>query len=502
MSLQKISSELLKIIKAKKLTPNQIEKAKIKLAEKYGLRKIPLNVEILNAAPQSIRLELSKFIKTKPTRTVSGVSIVAVAAKPAPCPGQCIYCPKGEEAPQSYTGYEPAMLRARSNKYDPFKQVENRLWQLDLEGHDLSKNELIVLGGNFPSQDWKYQKWFIKRCFDAFNEKTSRTLKQAQKLNETAKHRVVGLTLECRPDTINTKKFLELGCTRIELGLQSVYDSVLKKVCRGHTVQEAANTIKKLKDNCFKVLLHIMLGLPGSSLKKDIEMFKILFKDERFKPDAVKIYPTLVVKGTELYNIWMKGEYTPVNADYVHKVLKEFYKVCPPYCRLHRAQRDIPREHFEAGPIRSSIRQDVLEEIHKSKEIRFREAGHVFNRSGCAPKHIEITVKKYKASGGEEYFIAAEDVGKNILVGFCRLRLVRDKPAMVRELHVYSEVAPIGAEGVLQHKGWGARLLKKAEEIAKKDGKKNIIIISGCGVKLYYKNRGYNYAGAYMSKVL
>ncbi len=491
--------DILNQIKTGKIrTPKHLDMARMRAAKMYSLRKLPTNADILSFSED----KTIELLKTKPTRTISGVSVVAVMAKPAKCPGMCMYCPKGTNAPQSYTGYEPATMRAIMNDYDPFDQVASRLDQLEATGHSAEKNELIIMGGTFPAQDRDYQRWFVQHCFDAFNRKASSSLKEAQTINETAKRRVIGLTIETRPDYVNINQLLELGCTRVELGVQSVYDDILTATKRGHDITKTIDITRLLKDSCYKILYHIMVGLPGSSFEKDKEMFRTLFENPNFKPDMLKIYPTLVIKGTPMYDAWKKKNYVPIDENYVEKLATEVYKMCPKWVRIHRIQRDIPAQHIEAGPKKSNIRQDVIKELMSSKEIRFREAGHVFQRTGKTPKEVELTIDKYKASGGDEYFIAAEDIKQDILLGFCRLRIAKDKPAMIRELHVYGLPAPIGKEGQVQHKGWGRKLMQKAEELVKREKKDKIIVISGVGVREYYRKLGYEFDGQYMSKSL
>jgi len=499
MNLEKVCKEILKEIESKKATRKDIERIKKRIAKKYNLAKIPLNSELLayNKNPK-----LKKLLVTKPTRTSSGVSVIAIMTKPVPCPGKCIYCPKGEEAPQSYTGYEPAAMRARLNNFDPYKQVRNRLKQLNNVGHSTDKNELIIMGGTFPSLSWDYQKNFVKRAFDAFNNKTSKTLKEAQKVNETAQNRVVGLTIETRPDYINYDRFLELGATRIELGVQSIFNDILNKVKRGHKVEKTIETTRILKDVSYKILYQIMPGLPGSSFKRDVKMFKELFNNSNFKPDMLKIYPTLVIKGTKLYALWKKGEYVAIDEEYMKNLLIEIYKLAPKWVRIHRIQRDIPARFIEAGPKKSNLRELINKK--GTKEIRFREAGH----KQKLPKKVEILVEKYRASKGTEYFISAEDTKEDILLGFCRLRIpsqylrpeINEKTALIRELHVYGSVVPIKKRGEIQHTGWGKKLLSKAEEIAKKESKTEMIIISGIGTREYYRKQGYKLRGFYMWK--
>jgi len=497
----------IEISKLKSPSKSQVEKLKRVWAKKYGWKKIPLNSEILEAAPKSIKQKLLPLLITKPTRTISGVAVIAIMAKPAPCPGTCIYCPRGPFAPQSYTGFEPAAMRAIANKFDPYAQVVNRLKQLEAVGHPTDKCELIIMGGTFPALSWKYQRWFVKRAFDAFNGFDAKSLAAAQKANERAVHRVIGLTIESRPDYVFPKRFLTLGCTRVELGVQTVYNSILKKIVRGHDVAATVKATAILKDHAFKILYHLMPGLPGSNFKKDLNMFKKVFNDPRFRPDMLKIYPTLVIKGTKLYEMWKKGQYSPIDEKYMLKLLRAIFEMCPPWVRIMRVQRDIPAQYIEAGPKLSNLRQILIRQLEKEKvkcaEIRFREAGHVWLRRGELPENVELLVRKYRASGGTEYFISAEDVQKNILLGFCRLRLC-DRPAgLVRELHVYGAALPIAGPPVpisAQHRGWGRRLLAEAERLAAEKGYREIWVISGIGVREYYRKLGYRLKKGYMVK--
>ena len=505
------------LLKENAPTKQKIEWIKKTWAKENKVGKLILNSEILEAlgswqlavgkANKSQKLKtttqkltaLKKALITKPTRTLSGVSVVAIMSKPAPCPGNCHYCPVGENAPKSYVGFEPAALRAKLNKYDPYKQVTNRLTQLENVGHATDKNELIIMGGTFPSLSWNYQVNFIKGAFDGFNSNKSENLREAHKKNEKAKRRVIGLTIETRPDYIYIDKLLALGATRVEIGVQNTDDKILEKVNRGHSVEETIIATKILKDAGFKVLYHVMPGLPGSSFKKDVEMFKEIFTNPRFKPDMLKIYPTLVIKGTKLYNDWKNKKYKAIDEEYMNKLLINVLKICPSWVRIMRVQRDIPAKFIEAGPKKSNLRE-IIQSKTKTKEIRFREVGHVFQRTGKWPEKVGIKIKKYRASKGKEYFISAED--KNILVGFCRLRICNRPEAMLRELHVYGSVTPIGLKGEIQHKGWGRKLLKTAEQIAKKEGKKEMNVISGIGVREYYRKHGYELKDSYMWKKL
>ncbi len=495
------------LINEENLTKKKVEDIKRKWVRSKNIAKLPLNSEILDRCNKREAEKLKRVLLTKPTRTLSGISTIAIMPKPMGCPANCTYCPTAKNAPKSYTGFEPSTMRAIRNEYDPYKTVTNRLAQLQRIGHNTDKNELIVMGGTFPALDWNYQKEFVKGAFDGFNGSISSDLEEAQKINEISENRVVGLTLETRPDYIFPERFLELGATRVEMGLQSTYLDVLKSVNRGHGPEAIVKAMKELKEAGFKVLLHMMLGLPKSNLKRDIKMFRELFENPEFQPDMLKIYPTLVIKNTKLYKQWQAGEYEPVDEEHVKKVLKEILKMCPKWVRIMRVQRDIPASQIEAGPIQSNIREVVVKELDREnypcQEIRFKEAGHVNQRVGRSPKNVEICVEKYGASGGDEYFISAEDVEQNILLGFCRLRLGGRPEAMIRELHVYGFVAPIGKEGETQHKGVGSKLMKKAEEISRDQGRKEILVISGVGVREYYKKvHNYKKKGHYMWKKL
>lgn len=498
-----------------------VEKIVKKVCKKHGLKEMPTNIQILQACSVKEKEILKDILITKPTRTLSGVTIITVVAKPSACPGKCIYCPKGESAPQSYTGLEPAVQRAIRNDYDPFLQVKDRLKQFKLMGHPRDKIEIIILGGTFLASSQKYQDNFIKKIFDSLNGKESKNLKEAQKINETAKHRCVGLTIETRADYCfeeHINQMLRLGTTRVEIGLQSVYEDVLRKINRGHSVEDAIKATRLAKDSCLKVTYHIMPGLPGVSLRKDLEQFKILFENQDFKPDSLKIYPTLVIKGTELYDMWRRREYEPLTNKKTIKLLLQAEKYIPKYCRLIRLQRDISAKKIDAGPWKSNLRELIEQKAEKEgiriQEIRYREVGHKLLRGiKPDPKHIKLCRFDYDASQGKEIFLSFEDVKNDILIGFIRLRIpfkpfrpeITYKTALIRELHVYGPAVPIGKRAVKewQHKGFGKRLLEKAEKIAKEEFDKNkMIILSGIGVRDYYRKFDYKLDGPFVSKIL
>ncbi len=464
----------------------------------------------------------------KPTKTLAGVTPIAVMCKPKACKhGVCLYCPS-LNVPQSYTPKSPPVLRAEMLAYNPEEQVKSRLNAFKAMHHPTDKIELIIMGGNFTEYPREYKYNFIKACYDALNNKKSKTLEQAKKINEKAKHRCVALCIESRPDTISNNKnsiheLLEFGCTRVELGVQCLDDKIYKFVNRGHTLKEVIEATEMLRSAGFKIGMHLMLGLPGSNEKKDIEMFKTLFSDERFKPDQLKIYPCQVIRGAKLVSLYEKKKYKPYSQEKIKRLVIKILRIVPNYCRVMRIMREIPPEFLVAGTTRIDLRKDIEAELikknYKIKEIRFREIGFAFRDK--LPKerisqNLKLKITKYQASGGEEYFL--EIVNKdNTLFGLLRLRiqtqgkLNHKKPlgvlgAIVRELHVYGQSLAIGkkAKGneISQHKGLGKQLIKKAEEIAKKAGVKELRIIAGVGVRPYFYNLGYKPNGFYVSKIL
>ncbi|MEM2874004.1 MAG: tRNA uridine(34) 5-carboxymethylaminomethyl modification radical SAM/GNAT enzyme Elp3 [Candidatus Nanoarchaeia archaeon] len=505
-----IKELVLSLLKLKNPTRKKVELIKLRWSAKYH-SKIPLNSSLLEFVPNKYREKLRAILKTKPTRTLSGVSTIAIMTAPMGCPGNCIYCPTSKIAPKSYTGFEPSARRAARNNWDPYRIVKNRLEQLQAVGHSTAKNEVIIQGGTFTALPWKYQYNFIKRAFDAFNGVNSRSLKKAHKLNEVSQNRVVSLIIETRPDFCNKKeikRLLRLGATRVELGLQSVYDNILQKIKRGHDLAEAKRAIRELKDAGFKVDLHIMLGLPGSTKKKDIEMFRILFEDEDLRPDGLKIYPTAVLPGTELFKLWQSGEYKPISEKYIIDVLTEVKaKYIPPYTRIKRIMRDIPGNLISAGYKRLNLREFVQKKLYKKglvcRCIRCREIGQKYKTTGKLPKLMQLKTLEYDASKGKEFFISFEDSEQDILLGFARLRIIKNA-AFLRELHVYGESVPLGKTigNAIQHKGLGKKLLMEAERIAKEHGKKKLSVLSGVGVRPYYEKLGYKREGYYMVKRL
>jgi len=445
---------------------------------------------------------IEKLLITKRMRSLSGVSVITVLTKPYECPGKCIYCPTQEDVPKSYLADEPAVMRAILNKYDARSQVETRLKSLAAQGHPIDKVELIIIGGTFSYLPRDYQESFVKECFNALNGKESKTLAEAKTLNEITKSRCVGLTLETRPDYITedeVKWFRYLGATRVELGAQTVFDSVLLKNARGEKVATTSKATKLLRDAGFKICYHLMPNLYGSNLEMDKEMFHIVFEDERFKPDYIKIYPCMVIEGTPLYDLWKRGEYKSYSDEELIDLICDVKKHVPYWVRIMRTIRDIPAPNIASGSTLSNMRQVILEkavtEGWKCNCVRCREIG-----SQTSNLNVKMFVEKYRAAGGDEYFLSFESEDRTVLYSLLRLRL--SKAAIIREIHTYGQEIEVGESGKTQHMGYGRKLIVEAEKIAKDAGYTEISVISGVGARDYYRKFGYSLDHEYMVKKL
>jgi elongator complex protein 3 len=523
---------LLQILNHEIASERELDAAKKRVSAKYKLASLPKNSEILLLCSANERARAIQLLQRKSVRTISGVAVVAVMTSPYPCPhGACIPCPGGPASafrtPQSYMGREPATMRAIQCDYDPYEQVAVRLRQLQSIGHPVDKVELIVMGGTFTARPPDYQQWFVRQAISAMNDfggagvaDQDIDIESVIATNETAAVRNIGITFETRPDhlsIVEIDRLLEMGATKVEVGVQSAYDRVLEKINRGHTVQDAIAANKRLRDSGLKVGFHIMIGLPGSGASDDLNMFKTLFSDPSFCPDHLKIYPTLVTEGTVLHQWWKDGSYQSLDNDPAVGLLADIKSVLPKWVRLQRIQRDIPAQQIAAGVTKSNIRQLAEERLRSMggscRCIRCREVGHASLR-GRVPEKIELLVETYSACGGTEHFISFEDRGNNILIGFLRLRFP-DSPhrielsnaAIVRELVVYGRMVPLGADSrprgdQWQHRGYGRELLAAAEDRASKHGFLKIAVTSGIGVREYYRTRGYVRDGVYMVKYL
>jgi elongator complex protein 3 len=500
----------------------EIHKAKVTLCKKYKMDHLPSDVDILEHASPDIYDEIEPYLRLKPMRTSSGVAVVAVMTSPHDCPhGKCMYCPGGKDfgTAQSYTGHEPAALRAQSNEFDPYNQTLSRIEQLGTIGHRTDKIDLIIMGGTFTARERDYQDWFVKRCFDAMNQTEASGLEDAHNLNEFAPSRCIGMTLETRPDWCKEEhidQMLRLGGTRVELGVQTTYNHILADVKRGHGFEDTTEATQLAKDSGIKVCYHMMPGLPGADFDKDLASFHSLFEDEDFKPDMLKIYPTLVVEGTGLYDLWEKGDYKPYNTEENAHLIAQIKTFIPEWVRIQRIQRDIPVKLIADGVDKSNLRQIIHDRLLSMGEncdcIRCREVG-LRSFKGTEPDIDSIDLKKieYEASEGTEHFLSYED-SKNTLIGYARLRKpsvkahrneIREKSCMIlRELKVAGEVVPIGKTqaNLWQHRGYGQKLLLECEKIALEKGAESLLILSGIGVRNYYRKLGYERDGPYMAK--
>jgi len=509
-------------------THDEVNRIKTQIAAKHQLECIPSNAEIIQALTQKEKRKLLPVLRRKTTRTISGVTVIAVMTKPYPCPQPepCAYCPGGPAhgVPQSYTGFEPAAMRGLQNHFDSYLQVRSRMEQLTAIGHRVDKIELIIMGGTFPATPLEYQTRFIKRCLDAITAKESATLEEAKANAEHSLIRNVGITVETRPDWAkesHVDAMLDMGVTRVELGVQNPDDEIYRLVGRTHTVADVTEATRIAKDAGLKVAYHLMPGMPGSNPAKDLEAFRRVFADPAFKPDMVKIYPCLVLEGTRAREWFCEGVYRPYSTEEAANLIVEVKKAIPSWVRVMRVQRDIPAGLIVAGVNKSNLRQRVQQKLAEQggrcQCIRCREVGHRLAVDNVKPDldKVKILVRRYEASEGEEVFISAEDPENSVLVGYLRLRVpsakahrseIKAKPsAVVRELHVYGPLVPVGKHfaEAWQHKGYGAVLLSEAERMAREDfGLRKLLVISALGTKRYYARFGYGRDGVYVSKML
>ena len=455
----------------------------------------------------------------KLARTISGVTPVAVMTLPMKCPGQCIYCPTYPATPQSYTPESPVVLRARQCDYDAKEQIKLRLKILSEMGHPTDKVELIVMGGTFLAYPEDYQHQFIKDCYDALNGEQSATLADAKQLNETANHRCTGLCIETRPDWCQQEqvdRMLEFGTTRVELGVQTLDDKIYQLVRRGHKVEDVVKATKLLKEHGFKVHYHWMPGLPGSTPEKDLELSELLFSEPRFRPDGLKIYPTMVVEGTELEKWYQDGRYQPYDNETMINLVADIKSIVPKYVRISRVLRDIPSK-FIVGGLKDSLRNEAKQRMKEMgtecRCIRCREYGHR-SRDGWEIGEPRLVRMDYEASDGQEIFLSFEDE-KETLFGLLRMR-IQTKPiarlgqdanknlALIRELHIYGPEVPLKQQNptAVQHKGLGKALLLEAERIATEEFRAQLmVVLSGVGAREYYRSEfDYHSLADYMIK--
>jgi len=488
-----------------------LHRAKTELCGKYALVNVPSDSEVLSHATPEIRERMRNLLKIKRTRSASGVAVVSVMTAPYPCPhGKCIYCPGGPDVgtPQSYTGKEPAAMRAIHYDYDPCGQTRARLEQLRAMGHPTDKIELIILGGTFTNLEADYREWFVKNCLDAMNERPSTDLQEAQGLNERADSRCIGLTVETRPDCFGddqVRHSMSLGVTRVELGVQSVFDDVLSRVGRGHDVEQVRVSTAAAKNYGLKVCYHMMPGLPGSTATRDIESFRTIFSNEEYRPDMLKIYPAVVLRGTEMYEMWRRGEYAPLSTEEAVRLIAQIKRIVPPWVRIQRIQREIEIHSIQAGVdkghLRDLARRALAATGEKCRCIRCREVG--LNGRDIDQSDILMRRTDYVASGGRETFLSFEDESGQTLVGYLRMRMC-NAGVFLRELKVFGEVVPFGEppDARWQHQGYGKKLVTECERIAAEEhDARELKVTSGVGARDYYRRLDYHLDEPYMVKV-
>lgn len=505
---------------------------KTKISSKFALESSPRLVDIIAAVPVESRKILYPKLKAKPIRTASGIAVVAVMCKPHRCPhinmtgNICVYCPGGpdsdfEYSTQSYTGYEPTSMRAIRARYNPYLQTRHRVEQLQQLGHSVDKVEFIVMGGTFMSLPEDYRDYFIRNLHDALSGHTSNNVDEAVKYSEKSKVKCIGITIETRPDYClkrHLSDMLRYGCTRLEIGVQSVYEDVARDTNRGHTVRAVCECFSMAKDAGFKVVAHMMPDLPNVDYERDIEQFIEFFENPAFRADGLKIYPTLVIRGTGLYELWKTKRYKSYPPSTLVDLIAQILALVPPWTRVYRVQRDIPMPLVTSGVEHGNLRELALARMKDlgtdCRDVRTREVGIQEIHHKVRPYEVELIRRDYTANGGWETFLSYEDPEQDILVGLLRLRKcssdtfrpeLKGGVSIVRELHVYGSVVPVSSRDPtkFQHQGFGMLLMEEAERIAKEEhGSNKIAVISGVGTRNYYRKLGYELDGPYMSKVL
>ncbi|XP_065124303.1 elongator complex protein 3 [Paramisgurnus dabryanus] len=509
-----------------------LNKLKTKTSAKYGLSAQPRLVDIIAAVPPHYRRALVPKLKAKPIRTASGIAVVAVMCKPHRCPhisftgNICVYCPGGpdsdfEYSTQSYTGYEPTSMRAIRARYDPYLQTRHRVEQLKQLGHSVDKVEFIVMGGTFMALPEEYRDYFIRNLHDALSGHTSNNVTEAVRYSERSNTKCVGITIETRPDYClkrHLSDMLAYGCTRLEIGVQSVYEDIARDTNRGHTVRAVCESFHLAKDAGFKVVAHMMPDLPNVGMERDVEQFIEFFENPAFRPDGLKLYPTLVIRGTGLYELWKTGRYKSYSPSALVDLVARILALVPPWTRVYRVQRDIPMPLVSSGVEHGNLRELALARMKdmgtECRDVRTREVGIQEIHHKLRPYQVELIRRDYVANGGWETFLSYEDPEQDILIGLLRLRRcspqsfrpeLKGGVSIVRELHVYGSVVPVSSRdpSKFQHQGFGMMLMEEAERIARDEhGSSKLAVISGVGTRNYYRKMGYELEGPYMVKSL
>ena len=504
------------------------------VSKKHKLSYQPPLTAIIAAVPEHYKKYILPKLIAKPIRTSSGIAVVAVMCKPHRCPhiaytgNICVYCPGGpdsdfEYSTQSYTGYEPTSMRAIRARYDPYEQARGRVDQIRSLGHSVDKVEYIIMGGTFMSLPEKYRDEFISQLHNALSGYSGGNVDEAVVAGEMSTIKCVGITIETRPDYClqpHLSSMLRYGCTRLEIGVQSLYEDVARDTNRGHTVAAVAHTFCLAKDAGFKVVSHMMPDLPNVGMERDIDQFREYFENPAFRTDGLKIYPTLVIRGTGLYELWRTGRYKNYTPNALVDLVARILALIPPWTRIYRVQRDIPMPLVTSGVENGNLRELALARMKDfgttCRDVRTREVGINEVKNKIRPSQVELVRRDYVANGGWETFLAYEDPKQDILIALLRLRkcspattfrpeLVGQQTSLVRELHVYGSAVPVHARNPkkFQHQGYGTLLMEEAEKIARNEhGSRKISVISGVGVRSYYARLGYWLDGPYMSKMI
>ncbi len=480
---------------------------------------IPSKAELVAAyryLVESGRLPLDRAVlrglQRKPVRTSSGVAPVTVLTKPFPCPGECIFCPEARGMPKSYLPDEPGAQRAVQNDFDPYRQTLSRIRAFEAIGHDAGKVELLILGGTWSAYPRRYREWFVKRCLDAMNGIEASSLEEAQRINEDAAHRNVGLVVETRPDMVSVREVIHmrrLGVTKVQVGVQSLDDRILALNKRGHTVADTRRALTLLRAAGFKIVVHWMPNLYGATPDSDYQDFLRLWEDPAIRPDELKIYPTTLLANTELYDLWRAGKYTPYPEDVLVDLIARCKTHVPRYCRINRVFRDIPTPNIVAGTKKTNLRQIVhtymRERGLRCQCIRCREVRH----QSVDPTRLRLEVLTYETSVGQEHFLSYV-TPEDRIAGFLRLSLPRSPEvvpieeikhaAMIREVHVYGPALHVGTEshGEAQHMGLGRNLVEQAMALARDAGFREMAVIAAIGTRNYYRKLGFELRELYM----
>ncbi|KAK2962129.1 putative Elongator complex protein 3 [Blattamonas nauphoetae] len=434
-------TEIVKTIIDKFLAKEHIDQHQIvsSVCGKYGI-SVPKFTDVILAIPDEYREKVLPILKVKPVRTASGIAAVAIMCKPHRCPHierdghPCKYCPGGldsdfEYSPQSYTGYEPTTMRAIRARYDPYIQTRMRMDQFERLGHNTEKVEFIIMGGTFMSLTSEYRASFVQSLHDALSGHTSTSCEESVAFSEHSTHKCVGITIETRPDYCHENHIddmLSYGCTRLEIGIQSVFEDVMKRVNRGHTTADVIDCFRLCKDSGYKVVAHIMPNLPSVSFERDIETFRILAENPNFRPDGLKVYPTLVIRGTSLYEDWKTRKYASYHPSSLIDLLAKGLSFVPPWVRIYRIQRDIPMPLVTSGVEAGNLREKALNRMKdfglKCRDVRTREVGIMDIHFKSRPDQVELIRRDYTSSDGWETFLSFEDPQQDILIGLLRLR--------------------------------------------------------------------------------